>query len=81
MADKTLVALRIPNELLEKIDAKGTRTDVILQALQFYLREVINPTPDRTDVIEGGFTWTRPLSHDPKTCRIYGCLLCRVAKT
>jgi hypothetical protein len=34
---KTLVAVRVPDELLEKVDARGTRTDVILEALRAYL--------------------------------------------
>lgn len=99
----TLVAVRIPNELLKAVDGRGKRSKVILEALEKLLGSIPAPAalPRNADsplgkesldeilddmriYVASGKPIKSPerftAGHDPKTCRLYGCLMCKAAK-
>lgn len=85
----TLVAVRIPDELLYKVDAKGKRSRVILEALEAYfaLPAVTVHPPERlvvtkvdADRKEIHISSLRRPEHNPKECRVYKCGQCAILK-
>jgi hypothetical protein len=104
----TLIAVRIPDDLIAAIDAQGKRSSVIIAILQNHfdksrpewakppipkhdiLDAAIERAPegaiavelrggDNADIlIERREISTR--SHNPKTCTLYGCLMCKMVK-
>ena len=84
----TLVAVRVPDELLAKVDAKGKRSQVIIAALEAYLggpgvNAVVHSLATRfhdSVTVAAKLPSARP-AHDPKTCNVYGCGMCQAAKS
>jgi hypothetical protein len=88
-----LVAVRIPDDVIQQVDAKGKRSRVILDALDLYLNSApVERIDEQTKTIH--FKTRIPTSvkagsvaigltrreHDAQTCKVYGCLMCKQAK-
>lgn len=74
-----LVAVRLDEEMVSKVDAKGKRTEVIKAALEMYLSP--KPEPPTVRAVESAKPSPSGYQHDPSKCRTYRCGLCAVAKS
>lgn len=88
--------VRIPPDVLQKIDAEGKRGTVInrilrdhyrlplqedaVERVSSHLSSLRRVPPSERVVIENLARTNLRPAHDPKTCRLYGCGMCAASK-
>ena len=69
-----LIVKDLPDGLVQELrELAESRGQTIKACVTFLIRQATDP---RHAVVERAVQHARP-SHDPKTCRIYGCLVCK----
>ena len=66
----------VPPETLRRLKADAALNGMTLREWCLRLLNGVADPPTARQTVE-----TRRSSHDPKTCRNYHCLMCKVAKT
>jgi hypothetical protein len=86
------IPVRIPKDILDKIDSEGKRGTVINRILRGHYEDRQSSwTPDNAAKFKAKSTpvggkieiklpqrWV--VAHDVNNCRLYGCLMCKAAK-